>query len=478
MENYKQKVLNGLLWETSTKVLVQVFSWVSTIWVARLLSPEDYGIVLISGIFTGLLTVLAGFGISSGIVQKDKISSSEISSSFTTTLAFGFTVYAALYFAAPSIANIYANPELLKLLRVAGLIIVLSALNIVPHALMMRELKFKFAALVEMFSKIILISSTLLMAYGGMEYWSLVCSTLIAQTFVLLCYLFASKSQLKLSINVRDISEILDFGARIVLSRLLMWWNGNSAATVISYTFDKATTGHFQMAFTLATLPLTKIGEVFDKITFPAIAAIKGDKERAARVFLKMHKYLLLLTCPMFIGMAAVSEELVPLLLGEKWIPIIIPLQILCVGNIFRVTNQLVPRVLEGLGNANASVKFQFISAVLCPIAMIVGSIYDLNGLLVGWIITLPFVYMYLYSLAHGVMQISFKTYFSAIWPSLVSSSSIIIAIAVFNIFGNDLNLTMRLAFKVVIGGLAFIGTYILIQPGDITDLYRSLRKK
>lgn len=476
-DNFKNKVLKGFAWEASTKILVQLLSWASTIIVARILTPEDYGLVLIAGIYTGFLTMISGLGISSGIVHRDKVSSAELSTLFWLSFAIGGVIYALLYVLAPYISSLYGNQIVSGILRVAGLMIILASINIVPHAVMMRELNFKFAALIDLISKLILIGTTLTLAYLDYGYWSLVTSTVIAQAFSFIAYMFALKERPTFTLNVRVINDIVYFGLKVLTSRLLMWWNNSSPATIITTFLDKQQAGFMQMANTLATIPLTKVGEIFDKIAFPSIAAIKGDKTRAKSVFLEMHRYLLLITCPMFAGIASISQQIVDLLLGEKWSAIAIPLQLLCATNIIRVSAQLIPRVLEGMGQPIASAKYQLITGILCPLGMFLGTYYGLNGVILGWLVTLPLTYIYLYLTAAPLLNISAKEFLATVIPPLASGLSIILACIVVNDLFSEYGPLNILLLKIITGISVFLFTGFFLfrtQLGEIKKLMGS----
>lgn len=477
-KNFREKILSGFAWEVSTKLFVQILSWVSTILVARVLAPEDYGIVLISGLYTGLLTMLSSLGLSSGVVQKEIVSVSDASSLFWLTIFSGIIFYLALYFSSHFIAQIYDDQDLVTLLRVAGVVIILSSINIIPHAMMMRELRFRFEALVDMFSKFVLIASTLYMAYAGYGYWSLVISTLLSQLFVCLAYISAMKDKPLLHFNVSSSVDVIKFGFIILFSRILMWWNRSAAAVIASLTMSKVAAGHLQMASTLATIPLTKIGEIFDKITFPAIASIKGDVDQASKVFIEMHRYLLFITVPMFVGISVISEQIIYVFLGTQWAPIILPLQILCVANIVRVSNQLIPRVLEGMGNAKASAKFQFATAIVCPPFMLIGINFGLIGILGGWLLSLPIIYIYLYILAKRELTFSHSSFLSTILPPIYGGLVILSTSLLIDIFINHYSHGTILILKIVICTAAFALFNLLFFPKYFLDAASIVKRK
>ena len=145
-----KKVVSGFAWEGMAKVIVQILSWISTIYVARVLNPDDYGLVAISGVFVGLCLLIGGLGLSAGIIQKKEVSKEEKDGVFWVSLIINFTLLGSLYLAAPWVALLYELPLLEDIIRVAAFILVLSSLSLVPHAEKVRALDFRFTAVSRM----------------------------------------------------------------------------------------------------------------------------------------------------------------------------------------------------------------------------------------------------------------------------------------------------------------------------------------
>lgn len=476
--DYKKSVLSGFAWEASTKAIVQVMSWVSTIWVARLLSPDDYGIVAISGIFTGLCQMLAGMGLSAGVVNRKDITTSEVRSVFYLSLLSGAGLYLLLFAISGPVANWYNLPELAYVLRIAGTVVIISSIAIVPGAMIMRDLNFRYTALTNMGANFVLIISTLTLALMGMGFWSLILATLISQAFITILYLCACKVNFRGWIQIKEILDVFGYSVKMLGSNLTAYANHQIGQIYSSSFLGQTSTGFLQMAYTLAGLPMSKIGEIFDKVAFPSISRMKDDKAQASRVFLLMHRYLFMITCPMFIGIALISEEMITLLIGEKWLPAVVPLQLFCLLNIFRISGQLVPKVLAGMGNINASLKFQVITAIALIIALRIGVEYGLIGMLVAWLIAYPCVYIPLILDMRKTLNITLVEFMGSVYPSLLASAAMVGAVH-FTINGLDLDVSLTsMVLKMVIGGVAYIAAYCIIAPSDFKKLKQFVQKR
>lgn len=476
--DYKKSVLSGFAWEASTKAIVQVMSWVSTIWVARILNPDDYGIVAISGIFTGLCQMLAGLGLSAGVVNRKSITPNEVRSVFYLTLLTGAALYLLLFAISGPVARWYDLPELQLVLQVAGTVVVISSIAIVPGAMIMRDLNFRYTALTNMGANFVLIVSTLTMAIMGMGYWSLILATLVSQIFIAILYLSAGKISFKGWIQFREIVDVFSYSAKMLGSNLTSYANHQIGQIYSSTFLGQTSTGILQMAYTLAGLPMSKIGEIFDKVAFPSISRMKDDIEQASRVFLLMHRYLFMITCPMFIGIALIAEEMIVVLIGEKWLPAVLPLQLFCLLNIFRISGQLVPKVLAGMGNINASLKFQVITAIALIIALRIGVEFGLLGMLLAWLIAYPCVYIPLLLDMRKTLHITLLEFIGSVLPSLLASI-VMVASVTFAMKAMALEPSLiTMMIKIALGGVTYAIAYLIVAPSDLAKLKQLITKR
>ena len=181
MDNFKEKLVNGFAWQASTKLFIQIISWVSTVWVARLLVPEDYGIVAMSGIVTGIFLLLATTGLAAGVVNRVNISKGELDTVFWLSILIGCVLYGVIFLIADLAAQFYKEEELSDVIKVAGLMVLISSAKIIPSSLALRNLDYKLISLNELVGGLFRIVVTLSMAIMGFKYWSLIFGTVVAE---------------------------------------------------------------------------------------------------------------------------------------------------------------------------------------------------------------------------------------------------------------------------------------------------------
>ncbi|MGX5172728.1 lipopolysaccharide biosynthesis protein [Aliikangiella sp. IMCC44653] len=478
MDNMRDKIISGFAWEASTKLLIQVFSWVSTIWVARMLTPDDYGLIGISGIYTGVVLMFSGMGLGAAIVNKDEVSESELHSIFWTGLLFSLVCYSGLFLLGPVIESYYQIEHLSQVIRVAGLIVILSMLTTVPHALILRQMDFKTSAMISFSVNFILMLSTLGFALLGYGFWSLVWSVIISQIFGLCANFYRAKYIPGRPSSIKTLVDFYRYGFQIMTSGLVNYISTLWGPIYTGHFLGQTATGNFQMANILASMPLTKIGEIFNQIVFPSVSRIKHDLNKSKSLFLKMHSYLLIITLPLFSGLALVAEDIIPLLLGEKWVSIITPVQILCVLCVMRISAQIVPKILEGIGNPRANVNYQIILSISMALSMLLGVQWGLNWMLVAWTISFPIAYIYLFR----VLCLSLKIEVSELWQSVSSAiyATLIMALVVLLIRQSTSSMMLpawaNLIASIGIGGLVYLGSYFLLNRQQVVEMVATLK--
>lgn len=479
MEDFKSRLVSGFFWEATTRFIVQIVSWVSTIWVARLLTPDDYGLVGISGIFTGLCLTISGLGLTNALVNKSDVTRQEMSNVFWTGMLLAIIFYLVLYFLAPIVANYYGFPELEAIIRVAGIMVLISPLTTVPRAIVLRKMQFKLNALIVMFSNFLVTITALSLAFLGWQYWSLIISTVAGEVFILVAFLIMAKFVPCLPRNVNQTMPLYVYGVNILGARLISYLSHNLPIIILSNFVGKASVGQYQLSNTVAGLPMDKIGQIFSSIAFPSFSRIKNDREMVKNIFLKMNGYLFLIIAPMFVGIAFTAPEFVPLVLGEQWQDAVIPIQIICLANILSGSAMLVPKVFEGIGLPSASMKYESVIVVISPFAMMAGVGWGLNGLLMGWALVIPVGYIYLLNVLFKNLDMNLGEFFNSIKTTFICLVIMIIALLVLDSLIQDFsNVLIVLLLKVTVGAMFFCTSIWFLDRQKVDEFILEIRQR
>lgn len=413
MENFKEKVVAGFAWQAVTKLVVQVLSWISTIWVARLLLPEDYGLVATAGIFTGFLMILASSGVTAALINAKELSKKELDSAYWFSFLLGGALYGVLLLIADSIGSFFEESNLSGLLAVAGLIIWFSALKTVPLVIALRKLEYKEVAFSNVIANLFAIVVTLTMAHMGYGFWSLVSGTLVAEVVGKIVLMIQYRYFPSLAFGKKIIRQIVDFGFRLTLNRIFMFCSNNLPVFYLSNSVGTQATGNYQFAKSLASMPSQKFGDLFTGLVFPVISRVKNEPELAKATFLRMHFYMLLSTGPMFVLLYLIAEPLVLLVLTAKWADAIYPFQLLCVVSIFMLSTLFITKAAEAFNGLSLSLYSQVV--IFVGVAAVIALSYfqaaSLDQMMLYYAIAYPLCYLFL--------AIKIKSLFNLSWGEL-----------------------------------------------------------
>ncbi|MBX5461128.1 MAG: lipopolysaccharide biosynthesis protein [Steroidobacteraceae bacterium] len=473
-DGLRARIARGFAWEGLSKLCVQVVSWMSTIWVARLLTPDDYGLVATSGLFTGAMSILMDFGLGAGVITRQTVSDRELNQCFWLNIAMGVGMYALLFVSAPFIAAAYDLPALTDILRVAGLGLPISGIRSVPYSVQLRALNYRYRAIIEMTGQFIQASLVVLLAFKGLGAWSLVLGYLCSQLFMTIAFAVKGPKIGRPTFSTRGIEPILKFGVRITGARGLGFAVGSADMAMITALLGARSAGVYSVAFNLASAPLDKIGAIFNRVAYPAVARMNSDAEKSRRFLIQLHLGLLAVASPVLVGVALVAPEVVTVLLTDKWAAAVPVLRVICLANILRLSGMLLPVILEARGRADLVLRFQFVSAVALPVGFAVGSRWGLTGVTLVWLLVYPLIYLWLMQLSTHELGMRRRDLLTSAMPVLMCNGVMAGVVLGVREFTDDFSAVARLATSAAAGVIAYTTSMALLVPRSFWHEVRS----
>jgi O-antigen/teichoic acid export membrane protein len=384
----KQKALSGMFWTLIQQFSTQGIGFVVSIVLARLLMPEQFGLIAMLGVFIGLGTSLLESGLGQSLIRTTNPDLEDYSTVFYFNLIGSFIIYTIVYFCAPFIADFYHQPQLEGITRWYCLIFITNALSSIHYTRLTKQMLFKKELTITLPSLILSSIVGITMAYSGYGVWSLVASGLTQSIAVALQMWIRSDWRPVLSFNKEKFKYHFDYGYKLTLSGILDTLFTNAYVIIIGKYFAPAQVGFYNRADTLKQLPVSNISNVLNKVTFPLFAEVKDDDARLKDMYRRIMQMVLFFVAPILLIMAALGEPLFRLLFTEKWLPAVPYFQILCWAGILYPIHAYNLNILKVKGRSDLFLKLEIIKKIMIVVIIAMSIPYGIYGLLYGGIIT------------------------------------------------------------------------------------------
>ncbi|TPH13297.1 lipopolysaccharide biosynthesis protein [Litorilituus lipolyticus] len=475
MSSLRSKTIKGIAVLGAGKSLGKLVSFANTLILARILAPEDYGLMAMAMVVAGFVGFFNEIGLGSAIIQRKEVSSAQLSGAFYIALITCSILYFITYISAPYAAAFYENEQIELLLQVLAISFFFGAIKTVPDALLVKEMKFKVIAGIEFFSIILVCVVTLSLALAGFKTWSLVYGFLAGELFKTISILWLSQWRPSRTGSIRQAASLMKFGLTVTYSRLTWYLYTNASTLILGRVAGGAQTGIYSMAATIATLPTSHITSLIIQVASPLFSKLQEDMQGLNNALLKLSAGISLVSFPVLTGMMLTANELVPILLGEQWLTAIIPLQLMCIRGFFKSIDPLLTQAFISIGKANITAKYTSFCAVVIPLSLLLGALHSgINGAAFGVAIVSPLLLSVLLFLAKKHFQLSIKSYFAKLLSPLLASlfmAFILLSFEWFMLPILGVNIVLLLMIKVALGVASYSFWIIYVQKDGITLL-------
>lgn len=381
-DNLKSKAVKGIGWGFADNVLSTGLMAVVNLLLARLLSPAEFGLVGITSIFITFSTSLVDSGFTAALTRSRSVGKEDLDTVFHFNMVVSVFLYGLLYFSAPAVASFFAQPVLSGMLRILGLVLLLSAAGIVQKAILIRKIDFRTQAMVSVVSSAVSGILGIGMALNGYGVWSLVAMQIsrVGISSVMLWY-FSSWLP-SFSFSFRSLSRMYAFGGRLVLSSIISLVWTEIYAFVIGKMYHPSVLGQYSRADKFRNMVTQNVSLVMQRVSFPVLASIQDEKERQLRAFRKVMKTTVLISFTGVLGLAAVSEAAVVLLVGDQWLPAVHYLRIMCLSGMFIPLVMCSANILNANGHSGMTLWLEIMKTALATVPVLAGLRYGMDALL------------------------------------------------------------------------------------------------
>lgn len=465
------RIRSALIWRSGSQILSQMVSWIATLAVIRILDPADYGLFAMTQVILNFAAFLNGYGLVSALVQSDSLDSHRLRQAFGIMLLLNGGLALVQLALAPVAADYYDQPMVADLLRVQALLYLSTPFISIPEAIMGRALDFRRPALVNLIAAMASAGVALGGALAGWGVWTLVFAPIAGFWVKGLGYVLATGFRPIPSFDFRGTGAMVTYGASLLGSQL--FWIIQSQADI--FIGGRVLTPHqlglYAEALFLTQIFVSKFIPPLNDVAFPAYARMQKDPSRIAWSFCKAVRLLLLISCPIYLGMAVTAEPLVETLFGEKWLEMAPFVSILALAMPFMTLQVMFAPVSNALGRPGITARVAGVGAVLMPAAFLIGIQFGAIGLAWAWLLAFPILTMVTARLAGGPMGLRAIDLIRAAAPGLGCAALMALAVMAISLALPPIAAILRLAILVPTGGVAFLAALMLCARGTVNEL-------
>ena len=384
LSQLKQKALSGVFWTAIQQFSTQGVSFLVSIILARILLPEEFGLIAMIAVFIGIGASLMDAGLGSSLIRTKNPTQEEYSTVFFFNLVGSILIYAVIFVSAPLIAHFYSQEILTDIIRWYAVIFVINAFSMIQTTRLTKMMDFKTQMKISLPSIIVGGCVGIFMAYKGYGVWSLVWMSIIQSTANTIQLWVFTKWKPTLVFDKVSFKYHFNYGYKLTISSVLDTIFVNALAIIIGKFFAPAQVGFYQRANSLKQFPVNNISAVLNKVTFPLFAEIKDDDVRLKNVYKKIMQLVIFLIAPTLLLLSVLGEPLFRFLFTEKWLPAVPYFQILCWNGILYPIHAYNLNILKVKGRSDLFLRLEIIKKIMIVVVIAVTLQFGIYGLLYG----------------------------------------------------------------------------------------------
>ncbi len=383
-ESLKHKTVKGVGWSFVDNIANSGITFLVGLVLARILTPAEYGVMAMVTIFIAISNSIVDSGFSNALIRKMKIERVDYNTVFYFNLVVSLFLYLVLFLCAPAISSFFKEPILVDVMRVIGWILVINALAIIPRTILVRNVDFKTQTKVSLISSILSGAIGIGMALTGFGVWSLVGQQLSRQLLNTMFLWFFCRWRPVWEFSVQSFKELFGFGSKLMLSGLLNTIYNDIYSLVIGRCYSAADLGQYTRASQFNTIFSSNLTTVVQRVSYPVLSSIQNEEDRLREAYRRVIKVTMLVAFACMLGLAAVAKPLLVLLIGEKWLPAVYFLQIICFSGMLYPLHAINLNILQVKGRSDLFLKLEIIKKIIATIPIVIGIFWGIELMLWG----------------------------------------------------------------------------------------------
>ena len=471
--NKRDKILGSMMWKMGERLLTQGVSFVISVILARLLVPDDYGLLALINVFISLSNVFISSGFATALIQKKDSDDTDFSTMYFCCQCCAIILYLILFFCAPLVARIYERDELIVLLRVFALQVPLGAYCSILTAYVSRHMLFRKIFNASIICAIVSGVVGIFFAYMGFGVWALVIQSMTSMVVNTIVISASVSWRPHLCFSKNSAKVLMRFGSRVLLADLSGTFFGELRSLIIGGVYSSADLAFYSKGQNLPTLITTNLSNTIMAVMFPSLSNESDNLEQVKYMARRSMKVLSFVLVPCMLGLAAVMEPLILLLFTEKWAPAIPYGQVLCLGYCVGVFGVVSLQVLKAIGRSDIVLKLEVWKKPVYVLLLVIGVQINVFAIAVTMVLYEMYGVLINMKQMRTYIEYSLREQFQDLIPAFLLG---VIMMAVVLVMPNLSSLLLTLIVKTFAGAVVYIGGAALCKVETFHYLLNMLR--
>lgn len=412
-----KRALGGMVWTfsgTGVQAIVQLLVLMA---LARLLTPAEFGLMGAAALVIALSQVVSQVGVGPAIVQRRDLGTIHIRTAITISSVLGLVLGAAVWLAAPALAEFYRMPALEPVFRWMALLSPIDGLSTVGKSLLTRQLRFRLFVALDVGSYVVGYACIgVLLAWQGYGIWALVAANLAQVTLRTLAMYAATRHPVRPSLDLQASKDLLSFGFAHSLSQVALVVSQQADNLVVGRWLGAAALGVYGRAYTLVVMPASVFGRIVNRVLFPVMSQVQDERDRLAAAYERALAVVALLSLPVSAFLWVLAPEFIPALLGPQWTGVVLPFRLFTCGLFFRMSSKITDACVKAAGAMYSRALIQGVYAATVMLAALIGQRWGVGGVAVAVSIAMGLNWLAMAALGRAVTGLS--------WPRFVRAQT------------------------------------------------------
>ena len=475
-DSLKQKATKGILWSAIERFSVQGVQFILMIFMARLLTPNDYGLIGMLSIFLAVAQSLIDSGFSQALIRKQNRTEVDNSTVFYFNIITSCFLYIILYLTAPLVANFYNIPKLCTIMRVMCLTIVINSFSVVQNAILVTKIDFKTLAKISLTTIILSGFIGVILAYNEYGVWALVYQSLLYAILNCTLLWILSKWRPIKAYSWNSFKELFSFGSKLLASGLIDTIYRNIYPIVIGKAFSAADLGYYTRAQHFSEFPSSNVTGVLQRVTYPILCNIQNDNNRLRNIYRRILKMSAFIVFPLMTGLAAVAHPFINMTIGSKWDFCAVLLQIICFNMMWYPIHAINLNLLQVKGRSDLFLRLEIIKKMIGIIIIAVTVPLGIKAMCYGGVASSIICLIINAYYTGKLINVGFMMQMRDLLPTL--SLSIIMFIIVLYITFIIPNIIFQLILGICVGAIIYIGCSYILKFSELKEVLSILKRK